>query len=201
MDEDLDKIDKRVREYSKTPGKQVEENDFSRQLDEINHIAMQIKHLMKAFVCIKVDPGISPEELLVAVPEILSPYKENRPVIAEDLKRREALGTQVIPEYGFALFHARTKGVIHPSFSVCLPKDGEMFTHPYFKRIFAAVIMLMPEDELAEENRKLLGWLSTRLVENEEFLNIIFEGSKEKIKRYVDEELKGYFNHYLSRFH
>lgn len=201
VDGDLERIDSKVREYSKKPGKLLEENDFSKQLDEINHIALQIKYLMKDFVYMKVDPGISLEELLVAVTEALSPYKENRAVIAEALMNREAMGTQVIPEYGFALLHARTKGVIRPSFSVCLTKDGEMFSHPYFKKIFAVIIMLMPEDELVDENRKILGWLSTRLIENEKFLNVIFEGNKEKMKQFVDKELKGYFNQYLNSFH
>jgi len=115
--------------------------------------------------------------------------------------RRESVATQVIPEYGFALLHARTNGIVNPTFSICLPKDGGMFKNPYFQKIFAVIIMLMPKDGHIEENKRILGYLSSRLVENEDLLTVIFTGDRKQIKEAVSKELNGYFNQYLDGFH
>lgn len=197
IEKDLEQIDAKVRVYAKTPKKKIYETDFSRQLEHVNTIISQIKLLIKDFVCMKVNNAITFDELLMAVTEKLQPYNELGIIIQEDLKRREKLASQVIPEYDFALLHTHTKGVLKPSFSVCLTKDLGKFDDPYFGGIHAIIIMLMPEHIHVKENREILGYLSSSLVENSRFLDVIFTGEKEKIRDYISNELKNYFNQYL----
>ncbi len=196
-EQDLGRIEAKVRLYAKTPKKLYSEDDFSRQLEKVNFAATQIKHIIRSFQCMKVSNRISFDELLVAITEKLTPYNDRRLLIQEDIKNRERLSSQIIPEYDFALLHSRTKGVLQPSFHVCVTKNRGPFEDPYFQGIHAVIIMLIPEDEHVAENGELLGYLSGKLVESREFLQVIFGGEQEEIRAYLEKILKVYFNTYL----
>lgn len=197
IDKDLEQIDTKVRIYAKTPRKKTVENEFSRQLEQVNFIVYQIKSMIKEFECMRVNNDITFDELLVAVTEKLSPYNDKRIIIQEDIKRREKIATQIIPELDFALLHTKTKGVIKPSFSICITKDLEAFSDPYFKSIHAIIIMLLPDNEHSDLNREILGYLSSSLVENNDFLPTIFTGDKERIREFISKQLKNFFNQFI----
>jgi mannitol/fructose-specific phosphotransferase system IIA component (Ntr-type) len=199
IDSDLEQIEAKVRLYAKTPKTTRIDNDFSDQLEHVNYTVTQIKYVIKEFQCINVSSSITFNELLVAITEKLSPYNEKRLLIQEDIKRREKIASQIIPEYGFALLHSRTKGVLRPSFSVCITKGLGEFKDPFFQNIRAVIIMLIPEDEHATVNSDIMGYLSGKLVENNDFLDTIFTGDKENIRSFIIRELKKYFNQYLER--
>ncbi len=198
-EQDMGRIEAKVRLYAKTPKKLHSENDFSRQLEKVNFTAAQIKHILRDFQCMKVSNQISFEELLVAITEKLTPYNDRRLLIQEDIKNRERLASQMIPEYDFALLHSRTRGVLQPSFRVCVTKDKGRFEDSFFQGIHAVIIMLIPEDEHVSENSDMLGYLSGKLVESREFLQVIFSGEQEEIRAFLTKELKLYFNTYLDR--
>lgn len=197
IEQDLEQIDAKVRLYSKTPKNKTMENDFSKQLEQINFLIFQIKNIIKEFECMKVNNDITFDELLVAVTEKLSPYNEKRVIIQEDIRRREKIASQIIPEYDFALLHTKTKGVLRPSFSICVTKDSKEFRDPYFKSIHGIIIMLLPDDEHVDINREILGYLSSSLIENVDFLPVIFTGEKEKIREFISKMLKKFFNQFI----
>ncbi len=200
LENDLERIDAKVRVYAKTPKNTTKaDHDFANQLEQVNFTVTQIKYIINEFQCMKVSSQISFDELLVAITERLSSYNDKRLLIQEDIKRREKIASQVIPEYDFALLHSRTKGVVRPVFSVCLTRELEEFKDPFFKKIRAVIIMLIPEDEHLEENTGIMGFLSSKLVEDNEFLSTIFTGDKEAIRAMIARELKRYFNQYLDR--
>jgi mannitol operon transcriptional antiterminator len=199
IENDLERIEAKVRVYAKTPKETKVDNDFTNRLDQVNFIVTQIKYMIKEFQCINVSSSITFDELLVAITETLSPYNEKRELIQEDIRRREKIASQIIPEYGFALLHSRTKGVIRPNFSICLTKALGEFKDPHFRNIHAVIIMLIPEDEHTTENSDIMGYLSGKLVENNDFLDTIFTGDKENIRSFITRELKNYFNQYLDR--
>ncbi len=196
-DTELGEIEEKVRAYSKTTKKNEGSSEFSRQLEHINICINQIKGIIKDFGFMKVDEHISFDELLVAVSEKLSAFQVNRHQIQEDIKRREKISSQIIPEYGFALLHSRTGGVVKPNFSLCVTKDRTAFLDPYFKGSKAVIIMLIPEDDQVGINSDIMGCLSGQLIENSEFLKVMFEGEKETVKDKVEKVLRQYFKQYL----
>lgn len=198
-DSEMEKIEKRVRYYERMPKKPTEENEFTRQLEQVNFMAMQIKTMIKEMGYLLVSSSICFQELLVAISEMLSPYHDRRRQIQEELVRREKLGTQVFVDFGFALLHTKTKGVVKPSFSVCLTKGFVPFKDPYFQGIGTVIVMLLPDDEHVNENREILGFLSETLVEEDEFLDSIERGNKEEIQAMLSKYLKKFFNQYLDR--
>lgn len=197
--EDMEKIEKKICYYERTPQREREENAFTRQLEQINYVAMQIKNLIRDITAIKVDNNIGFDELLLAVSEGLTPYHDRQSMIQEDIRHRESLGTQVFSELGFALLHTRTRGVLRPNFSLCFTKDKGVFANPYFNGIGAVVIMLLPEDEHIRENREILGYLSEQFIEEPDFMDIILRGELEEIREEVSRQLKRFFNLYLDK--
>lgn len=199
VEEDMDEIEKKVRLYECMPRQQIMEEEFSKQLEQVNFMISQIKSLLKNLECIKVANEISFEKLLAAIAEKISPFSEKQVLIQEDIKRRENLVSQIIPELRIALLHARTKGVLKPNFSFCITQDGKQFTNEYLKEISAVIIMLIPVDSHIQENVELMGCLSSALVEEEQFLESLQKGEKEKVKERMTMVLKKFFNQYLER--
>lgn len=198
VEKDLEMIDSKVRSYERKPKiRRDNTTEFSVQLSRINYMTTQIKTMIKEFQCLRVDNNISFEELLFAVTEKITPYIDKQNIIQRDIKRREMIATQVIPEYDFALLHTRTKGVFKPSFTVCLTKDLGSYMDPFFQSIHAVIVMLLPDDSHVEDNRELLGHLSVSLVEDSAFLTVIRGGDKEVIRDNIEGRLKKFFNIYI----
>lgn len=196
--EDLDKIQDKVSRYEYTP-REKKNQEFTRQLDQVNYMAVQIKTIIAQMGYLKVKSEITLEELLVAISQEETAYEERQLMIREDLLKRESINTQVFPDFGFALLHARTRGVMKPSFAVCLTRGKEVYTDPYFQGISAVVVMLLPVDEHVKENSAILGYLSEKLVEEDAFLNTISKGEKEEIRELLEVYLKQFFDQYLDK--
>lgn len=194
---DLIEIDKKVRFYEKIPNEKNEDSDFSKQLEQINFVSAQIKRMIKDFLCIKVDNKITFNELVLAISENITPYYEYCIQIQKDILNREKIGTQIIPEMGFALLHCVTKGVLKPIFSICITKDRKEFKDPYFKNIRTVIIMLIPDDENKKENSNILGYISESIIDDETFLKTILNNKPDEIKHYFTKLMKKYFNQYL----
>lgn len=196
--EDMQKIQQMVYQYERAPMKQNAKDTFFMELEEINLVAAQIRSVIKYLDFFKVDNRIGFDELLIAVGERMSPYSDRRERIREDIYKREQIATQIFAELGFALLHATTKGVVRPQFAVCMPKDLTLFKDPYFKGIKVVFIMLVPEDENLRINRDIMGYISSMLIEEYDFLDIVARGDQEEIRFAVSKNLKKYFNRYLA---
>mgnify|MGYP004638992443 FL=1 len=128
----------------------------------------------------------------------MSPYSDRRERIVNDIRSREKLASQIFAEFGFALLHARSEGVVRPGLSVCLPEE-EMFTNLYFKKIKEVLVMFIPEDENLDINGEILGYLSNLLLEEDEFLATLEKGNKKEIQSMISGYLKKFFQEYLER--
>ena len=196
---EMEQIAAKVRVYEHMPAVRQEDETFTRQLEEVNYMAAQIKSLIQRFQLVRTDETVTFEELLVRVGEGQTPYADRQKMIIDALKRRETMGSQFFPDFSFALLHARTAGVARPVFTVFKPETGKQFLSPDMKGIRAAIIMLMPEEEHVNENASMLGYLSQKLVEEDEFLNTIMTGEEEDIRGLLSRYLKKYFNRYLDK--
>ena len=199
-EEDIEHIRHMVHKYEQLPKKQNEADEFSMQLEEVNFVASQINTVIKYMDFFRVDNQISFGELLIAIGEKMSPYSDCQEIIREDILRREQIASQVFAEFGFALFHARTKGVMRPAFSVCMTKDLEPFADAYFKGIQIVFIMLAPADDHVKINGDIMGYISSMLIEDYEFMDIVVKGDKEEIRSALYANLKKYFNKYIGGF-
>ncbi len=198
-EKDMDEIRHLFYKYERLPQKHEEMGSFQEQLDQINKMAAQIKMLLKYMGFFKVNGNITFDELLVMAGEEISPYSDRREMIREALQRREEISSQVFAELGFALLHARTKGVIRPEFTICATHDRKPFKDPYFKEIQVVIIMLVPDDENVSINNEIMGYISSLLVEEADFVNMLYSGEKEEIRSMLSSYLKKFFNQYISK--
>lgn len=198
-EEDMEQIRSAVYHYERLPSKNAEETKFSMELDQVNLVAMQIKTIIQYMELYKVSNDISFEELLVVIGEKLSPYRDRSQIIQEDIRKRERMGTQIFSEFGFALLHTRTQGVIRPGFTVWRTRDQKAFTDSYFKGINVVLVMLLPVDEHIRINSDILGFISSTLIEEYDFLDIILNGEKEEIRSTLSDYLRKYFAQYLNK--
>ncbi len=198
-EKDIENIRQKIFHYERIPKREQEETLFTMQLEQVNILAMQIKTILRYMEVFRVSNDITFEELVVAVSEKMSPYSDRQIMIQEDIEAREKLGSQIFAEFGFGLLHTRTKGVIRPSFSVCMSKDMKAFHNSYFKGINVILVMLLPVDGNIKVNSEILGYISSVLIEDYDFLTTITRGEKEEIRSVLSEHLRKFFNQYLNK--
>ena len=61
------------------------------------------------------------------------------------------------------------------------------------KGISAVFVMLVPADEHLQINNEILGYISTMLIEDFEFMEIVEQKEKEEIREAITKNLKKYF--------
>lgn len=196
-EKDMEEIRHLFYKYERLPQKHEETGSFQEQLDQINRMAAQIKLLLKYMGFFKVNGAVTFDELLVMAGEEITPYSDRREMIREALQRREEISSQIFAEFGFALLHTRTKGVIRPEFTICVTHDRKPFRNSYFKGIQVAVIMLVPEDGNIQINNEIMGYISSLLIEEADFMEILKNGEKEDIRNMLSIYLKKFFNQYI----
>ena len=197
--QDIEQIRQRIYHYERTPKKEQEETYFAVELEQVNLMVMQIKTILRYVGVHKVSNGITFDALVEAISEEMSPYSDRQIMIQEAIEAREKLGSQIFAEFGFALLHTRTKGVTRPGFSVWLTKDKQAFCDPYFKGIHVVFVMLLPIDENIKINSEILGYISSSLIEDYDFLLTMANGDPAEIKSCLSNQLRQFFNQYLNR--
>ncbi len=197
--EDIERIRQKVFHYERIAKKEQGDTKFTVELEQVNILAMQIKTILQYLEVFKVSNDITFEELVAAISRNMSPYRDRQMMIQDDIEERERLGSQIFAEFGFALLHTRSKGVLRPSFSVCVTRDGKGFCNPYFKGIGLVIVMLLPVDENVRVNSEILGYISSVLIEDYDFLMTITSGEKEEIRAALSEHLRRFFNQYLNK--
>lgn len=199
-DDDIQQIRQKIYHYERIPKREQEETTFTAELEQINVLAMQIKTILRYLDVFKVSPDVSFGELVEVISRRMSPYGDRQVMIEEAIEEREKIGSQIFAEFGFALLHTRTRGVTRPSFSVCLTRDGEAFRDPYFKGIHVVLVMLLPVDDYIRVNSEILGYISSILIEDYDFLMTITGGDKSEIESALSKHLRKFFNQTLAKY-
>lgn len=193
---DMEKIGELLHHYGRMPEKSTD--TFTADLEEIHLMATQIRTLIKNMGFFLVKDSIRFEALLDEIGRRLSPYSDRQMTIQKDLMKRERISTQVFAEFDFALLHTRTSGVVRPEFSICMTEGLSEFKDPYLKGIHIVFIMLVPIDHNLKLNSEIMGYISSLLVEETDFLDLVITGEKEAIRAALSKYLKRFFNKYLS---
>lgn len=198
LDADLKKIGAKVEAYEKLEEAEDFNQDFTRQLEKINFLSDKIRQVINHFCCLEVNGNLEFRTFLRTAIQKIAENELSADYIEADIIRREEIATQIIPQLGIGLFHARTKGVLHPCVYVCRTTSRESFTNPYMQKIKAAVFMFVPQDDYAEDNSRMLASISGRLYEDGQFLNDVKTADQEVIRHYLNDTLRDYFKNYLN---
>ena len=194
---DVLQISVKIDEYASMPARQ-ENNDFTRQLDEINSIIGRVKGVIRRYHHLTVSKDTTLEALIRLLASEMTDSSKAAAVLAADIKSREQVMSQLFPEIGIALFHCRSKAVKECQIITAGLDDESSFADPKLNGIKAALCMTMPIDDNRKQNAEMLGRVSSAIIEDEEFLNSLKAGDEEAIQDKLQEILKGYFSEQLS---
>ncbi|MTI69680.1 MAG: transcription antiterminator [Firmicutes bacterium] len=163
--------------------------DTFTKIDEITLISKEISSILKNFNSYTVDSHIKFDKVITFVSGVIGEDEKSKLHIYNDLKKREELSTQVIPEFEFVLLHAKTKGVAESKFIIIKPQSS-YFKDKYFSKSKVVVVMLIPEDDPREV--LAISSISSALFEDELFLEYVKNEEKQSIKNYIETILKKY---------
>ncbi len=202
-EEDLEKIRREINQcaYVETGQMPLENKnaDFMGRLHKTWGMAESIQAVLAQFSVSGIDENVTFDELVRQASCRFGNCEENRKVIYDDITAREKINTQVIADYGFALLHAKTDGVVSPVFSLILPNQAP-FRSEYMKGAQMAVVMLVPKATGGAEHSQMMGKLSSALIENEEFLNTLKSGDRDRAYAQIQQILEEYFFYKIKEF-
>ena len=194
---DIGEIRCLIYQFERLPRKEGTGDRHTAPFDEVNRVAACISSVIKHLRCFQAPADITFDRLLFTIGERMTVQPERQEMIVDALAKREQVSSQIFAEFGFALLHARTNGVTHPSFAVCLPEGGSCFQNSYFKEISVVLVMLVPVDDSLEVNTGIMGYISSMLIEEPDFLAMAAGGDEEIIRQELSGHLNRCFKEYL----
>jgi len=191
-EEDVLLISNKIEEVSKNNKLDIDADkpDILTKIDEITLISKEISSILKSFNLYTVDSHIKFDKVMTFVSSVIGKDEKSKNHIYNDLKKREELSTEVIPEFEFVLLHAKTKGVDESKFILIKPQSSSYFKDEYFSKSKVVVAMLIPEND----PRRVLAIssISNALFEDEFFLEDVKNGIKKSVKSYIETILTEY---------
>ncbi len=189
---DVLQISVKIDEYASMPARQ-EDNDFTRQLDEINEIIGRVKGVIRRYHHLEIAEDVNLKTLVEILAADVSDGARAAAVLMADIIAREQVMSQLFPEIGIALFHCRSKAVKECNIVTASAVNREEFSDESLRGIKAALCMTMPIDDNRQQNAEMLGRVSSAIIEDENFLSAITEGNEDEIQNKLQKILKGYF--------
>ena len=196
---DIGEIRCLIYQFERLPRKEGTGDRHTAPFDEVNRVAACISSVIKHLRCFQAPADITFDRLLFTIGERMTVQPERQEMIVDALAKREQVSSQIFAEFGFALLHARTNGVTRPSFAVCLPEGSSCFQNSYFKEISVVLVMLVPVDDSLEVNTGIMGYISSMLIEEPDFLAMAAGGDEEIIRQELSGHLNRYFKEYLGK--
>jgi mannitol operon transcriptional antiterminator len=188
---DIANISDKIANLALNDGLPVERHDINllHRVEEIKLISSEISSLLRLFRLYHVSADVSFNELLIETSRLMGNDEFQQAKILEALTEREALSTQVIPEYGIVFLHSKNEHVQESVFALIRAKDG-VFSTTKLDGIKVAVVMLVPKNDLRQSFA--ITSISEEIFGNEIFLRLIKYGEEHEIKLHVEKILNRY---------
>ncbi len=118
--------------------------------------------------------------------------------VTEAVLKREELGGVGIPESSLALFHARTKEVLKPTFSMIrLESPVKRSAMDGTEIDMKTILLQLAPEEATLEQIEVMSFISTIIIETGETLALFEQEDEERIKLFLAERLKGFITEKL----
>ncbi len=195
---DIEAIRQQINRHAYTKAKQTVTQNAQVGFHMVQVLAEKIKGLTQQFVQMPLAEDIDFAGALAQAAQYITPVPEGQAEIIKAITAREALSTQVYPEIGFALLHAKVDAVNEPRFCAFTTPEHAPFTHPHWGGILVVLIMLAPAQAENTLDSELLGAISGNLIEENEMLGCVHAGEQEAARAHLASLLEGFFSRYIS---
>ncbi len=190
-DEDIVQIQTRVSKLATSSYHydSVVQEDFVSIMNKQIELNQAVLGLLNNFDCHEVPSDLSVQALMHEISNLASEDNTARLMLYKDLQKRETLGSVVMEDERFAMFHAKTSALKSPRMYVLRPVKG-LFECYAPAEIQVIVALLIPEQVPIELNQ-WMSYLSSALLENDAYRIAIFTKTKEAIQSEILNVLKG----------
>jgi mannitol operon transcriptional antiterminator len=172
-DEDLTELRRLINQQlkSEAPRKPEESDVFVDYLQETIYISQQVESLYRRFDVVYLEDDVKFNDLITQATIGLTDDPQVHQGVIEALHEREKLGSVVMKEEGFALFHAQSEWITDAKIRIIRPTQTQFicFDHAHIQLI---VLLLVPIEARASL-RQLMSHISAALIENEEYLHAL----------------------------
>ncbi len=155
-------------------------------------LGTEIVELTEHFRIVPVKSVASVDELIQIAAQALSDSESARQELMEGFRNREKISDTYVKEMEISLLHCKTDEVEHSRFIYLALQEPLMGDKG---RIRGAVVMTVPASAKDEIIIEPIGRLSALLVENERFLQALFEQDTTAGIRYIEKALVKYYQH------
>ncbi len=190
-DNDLERIHQQVNAIASTPelNEATHEINFYQSLHTSAILSESILNLIDQIEVVQLSSDITRKGIIEKVSYYLGHDAISRKQIQKDILSREAMGSVVMDDENFALYHAQTTAVRLPRMLVFRP-NKEVFNAYESKSVHLIVALLIPENSIRELNY-WMSHLSSALIEDDAYRLAVFSEDKTVIQREVLRILKG----------
>lgn len=162
----------------------IDINENKNEIFELMNIGKDILKFLKDIELIICKDINNIEELVSVCSRIFANTDEDSRNLFNGLKRRISISTPYVEEINMIFLHCSSENISDIKLGIIrLEKEICINTEEYTKY---GILMFIPQKSLSYQ-RQLLSEISSNLIENEEFLNIIKNGTKEDINNSLEE--------------
>lgn len=167
--------------------------------ESLHHLMLYqnaILTILNKFIFIDSTAFLSVDAVIKLISTTIKDDKASSDTIAQALLDREKYGSTFLHEQKIILLHCRTT-VDCMHFAVIRAKNGIQYADGNSEKVFAAVIMIIPDDG-EKENAETMGAITEALVENWLFSSIIANSDETEIETALENILKNFLQKKLS---
>jgi mannitol operon transcriptional antiterminator len=207
-DEDHENIRRMIDRYAfvkKTKGASAGRSPLAERAGRTAAVLEDIRKLLASIRRIEVTGSCSFEELVRISARAAGNGEAGAALVEKALLEREAVSSQVLDRLAIVLLHARAAGVSAPVLAIIAPSGGGGFTNRYFNGAKSGMLMLLPKDNAedaasgnysmkstSDSLNEVMGIVSSALVENDAFLEVVHKGDVEQARAMLEDEISEY---------
>lgn len=192
---DIEQIRHKIEDYSHIHKKKTEIQKKSS--NDIQSLANEINSLIDTFQQSRVSQTLSMEQVIEYLACKITSNDYQKDLVVQTILNREKMYTQVFEDLGIALFHGISQGVTKCSIQLCVTNQLKPFQDERMKGIHTVLMMVVPNSQEVKEQIDILGYLSSSLINNKKFLEVLKKGEEQEVKEALKNILQAYFFEYV----
>ncbi len=192
---DIEQIRHKIEDYSHIHKKKTEIQKKSN--NDIQSLANEVNSLIDTFQQSRVSQTLSMEQVIEYLACKITSNDYQKDLVVQTILNREQMYTQVFEDLGIALFHGISQGVTKCSIQLCVTNQLKPFQDERMEGIHTVLMMVVPNSQEVKAQIDILGYLSSSLINNKKFLEVLKKGEEQEVKEALKNVLQAYFFEYV----
>lgn len=194
-EKDIEQIRHKIEDYSHIHKKKTEIPKKSN--NDIQKLASEINSLIDSFQQSRVSHTLSMEQVIEYLACKITSNDYQKDLVVQTILNREQMYSQVFEDLGIALFHGISQGVTKCSIQLCISNQLKPFQDQRMKGVHTVLMMVVPNSQDVKVQIDILGYLSSSLINNKKFLEVLKNGEKQEVQEALKNVLQEYFFEYV----